>query len=212
MICPSIAVSTVKKYLEALTGRDFAEIRLDQMLIGINELNKVFSLPKRLIATCRPGAGDESERKFLLMAAMENGASLVDIEVDANDKYREELVEKAKVLGCQVIISYHNYKNTPTSIELNHLIQSCFQLGANIVKTACQVHSHKDTLRLFCLLEDKHPLVVIGMGIKGKVCRITPTFLGSAFTYTSLKKGNETETGQIDTQTLEDIINRIKNA
>jgi len=212
MICTSLAESTVEKCLDSLKGLDFAEIRLDQMLIEVNELNKIFSLPKKLIATCRPGTRNESERKSLLIAAMEAGASFIDIEIEANDKYREELVEKAKALGCQVIISYHNYKKTPTSTELKHLVQSCFQLGADIAKVSCQVHSHKDTLRLLYLLEDKRPLVVIGMGIKGKVCRVAAPFLGSAFTYASLKKGKETAPGQIDTQTLEDIIKRIKIA
>jgi len=212
MICTSIAEPTIEKCLEALKGLNFAEIRLDKMLIETKEVERIFSLPKKLIATCRPNAKADSEQKSLLIAAIEAGASFVDIEIDADDKYRAEIVQKAHASGCQVIISYHNYEKTPDRAELMHSVKSCFDSGADIAKIACQVHSQKDNSRLLGLLEYERRLIVTGMGNKGKICRIIAPLLGSPFTYASQETGKETAPGQLDTRTLEDLLQRIKNA
>lgn len=211
MICTSIAEPNIEKCLKALEELDFAEIRLDQMSTEAKELKKIFSTPKKLIATCRPNTKGDTERKSLLIAAIEAGASFVDIEIDANDKYRTEIMKKARASGCQVIISYHNQEETPGRSKLKRLVKSCFDSGADIAKIACQINVQKDNSRLLGLLECRRPLIVIGMGDQGKICRIIAPLLGSPFTYASLATGKETAQGQIYRSSLEDLITRIQS-
>jgi len=211
MICTSIAEPCLEKCLEALKGLDTAEIRMDLMSIEAKDVERIFSLPKKLVATCRPDAKTDSERKSLLMAAIEAGASFVDIELDAHEQYRDEIAKEARASGCQVIISYHNYEKTPDRAELERLVKSCFDSGADMAKIACRVHSQRDNSRLIGLLEYGKPLIITGMGNKGKICRVIAPLLGSPWTYACLEAGKETAPGQIDTRTLKDLLQRIKN-
>ena len=114
MICISIAEPTVEKCLAALDGISFAEIRIDGMAADEEDIRRIFSGHQRLIATCRPGDISEGKRKALLLAALKAGAAYVDIEFDAEEKFKKDIVGAAAVsAGCQVIVSSHNFDGTP---------------------------------------------------------------------------------------------------
>ena len=212
MICVSLAEETPVKCIRALKGIDFAEIRIDKMTCSIEDIKKIFSQHSCLIATCRPGAMDDKTRKALLTAAIAAGAAFVDIEVDANDKFKKAIIKKARGSGCRVVISYHNLDETPQTAELELIKKRCFESGADIVKIACRVNSDKENARLFSLYDQRHfPLIVIGMGNRGKITRIVAPFLGSPFTYACLKNGTETAAGQMNMSTLERIFQELKN-
>jgi len=211
MICVSIEEETPEKCLEAFKGIDFAEIRLDRMPISREDIKRIFSQHSRLVATCRPGSMDKKRRRELLLAAIESGARFVDIEVEADDDYKTSILAKARSKGCQMIISYHNFFKTPEQKELEKIIDGCFESGADIAKIACLVNSDRDNARLLGLLQEKRPLVVIGMGERGKISRIVAPFLGSLFTYASLGTGKETAPGQMDYKKLKEIVHILKN-
>lgn len=205
MICVSIAEKTAERCLQALKKVDFAEIRIDKMAVGIEDVKRIFSHHPKLIATFRPGIADDKRRKELLSAAIEAGAAFVDVEVEASDEYKKAIVGMARTAGCKMIISYHNFEKTPQKAELEHIIECCFASGADIAKIACRVNSEKDNARLLGLLCESRPLLVMGMGDIGKISRIVSPFLGSPFTYASLQAGKETAEGQIDKDSLERI-------
>ena len=211
MICVSIAEKTAESCLQALKRVDFAEIRIDKMAVGIEDVKRIFSRHPKLIATFRPGLADDKKRKELLSAAIEAGAAFVDVEVEASDRYKKTIVGMARTAGCKVIISYHNFERTPKKAELEHIIEWCFESGADIAKIACKVNSEKDNARLLGLLCEPRPLVVTGMGNMGKISRIVSPFLGSPFTYASLQAGKETAEGQIDKDSLERIFLVLNN-
>jgi len=211
MICVSLAETTVEKCIDSLRGIDFAEIRLDKMQVEIEDINKIFSYHPKLIATCRAGTMDDDMRITMLKSAIEAGAAFVDIEVESNAQFRNAILEKARSSGCRVIVSYHNFEKTPKKSNLEHIISQCFESGADVAKIACMVHSEKDNALLLGLLNEERPLVVVGLGEKGKICRIAAPFLGSPFTYASLSKGKETAEGQLDWETLQQIIQVLKN-
>ena len=212
MICVSIAEKTSEACLTALAGIDFAEIRIDEMETDKTDIKKIFSSHPRLIATCRPGKRSSQERLDLLHSAIEAGAAYVDIEVEAEGKYKDYLISRARSSGCQVIISYHNFQKTPQKSELEHIIEWCFTAGADIAKIACMVQHKNETARLLGLLNDERPLIVLGMGKLGRITRIAAPLLGSPFTYASPGKGRETAAGQLDRKTLEKMIRIINDA
>jgi len=211
MICISIAEKTPEKNLKALKDVDFAEIRIDRMeRPQVPGIKKIFSHPTRLIATCRPGKIPDKKRQTLLTTAISAGAAYVDIGLESDKGIKKTILEKARLAGCKVIVSYHNFITTPAETKLRDIIEECFVSGADIAKIACMVHSDHENIILLGLLLDSRPLVVIGMGEKGKVTRIAAPILGSLFTYASLSSGKETAAGQLDKTNLEKIF-RILN-
>lgn len=206
MICVSLAEPSADDCLKALEDVDFAEIRIDRMSVDEEETRSIFLMPKRLIATCRPGTLDDEARKRLLLAAVGAGASYVDIEVEAEDGYRKAITASARSKGCKVIISFHDYEKTPEKKALGAVVARCFEKGADVCKIACKVDSETDNARLLGLLDceasKRGKIVVVGMGEKGRVLRIVAPLLGSPFTFASLSKGKETAEGQIDKDRL----------
>ncbi|HBE44415.1 MAG TPA: hypothetical protein DDW17_02905 [Deltaproteobacteria bacterium] len=201
-------------FLKLLNNIDFAEIRMDRMTLSGEDIRTIFSQPKRLIATCRPGYLTKSIRMDYLIKAIEAGASYVDIEIESDSRYRKDIIEKARSKGCVVIISYHNRHETPSIDSLNSIVTTCFKEGAQIAKVACMVNSPADCARLIGLLGNAGyhgRLVVIGMGAKGKITRVLAPLLGSPFTYASYEEGKETAPGQIEGKRLEEMIRLVGN-
>lgn len=214
MIFVSIGEPTVKACAKAVAAVKCAEIRMDRIKPGEEGIAGMFSKSgKQLIATCRPTSGrSEEERKNLLLDAIAAGAAYVDVEVEASDAYKKEIVSAARKRGCKAIISYHNYEKTPNSAELEQIVEWCFDSGADIAKIACNSSSDADNARLLGLLDSDRKLVVIGMGAKGRITRIVGPLLGCVFTFASSEKGKETAEGQIDGKTLEKLIGELENA
>jgi 3-dehydroquinate dehydratase I len=210
MICVSIGEGSVEDCLAVLEGCSFAEIRMDRMGFTEEDTARVFSSDKSLIATCRPGTMSDSQRAAMLLAAVEAGASYVDVELDSPEEFRREIIEKARPKGCAVIVSYHNYEKTPDRAELLGVVLACFRAGANIAKIACKVRSERDSARLLGLLDTEQDVVVIGMGEKGMITRIIAPLLGSPFAYAASARGKETAPGQIDVKTLRKYMDSLR--
>jgi 3-dehydroquinate dehydratase-1 len=222
MICICIGEPTVKHCKKILLDPDveMAEIRLDGAHLSVKEIQTIFSMHPRLIATCRPGNHTRKEREIILVTAIIAGAAFVDIEIEADPAFKEKLIQTARVQECQVILSYHNFETTPPQNELETILNQCFSNGGNIAKVACQVHSVSDCLRLFSLYDyhppnvkinnktgsekngDSYQIIAIGMGEKGKITRVAAPFLGAPFTYASIVAGLETAPGQVDADIL----------
>jgi len=197
-LCVSIGERTVDDCLKALREQEFAEVRIDLLEnVGEADVKRIFSGHSSLIATCRPGKIKDDGRKKLLLAAIGSGATFVDVEVEAADGWKAEIVAAARAKKCQIIVSFHDYKKTPTRGELKQIVDWCFESGADIAKIACQVNSDGENARLLGLLDDRRKILVIGMGAKGRITRIVAPLLGSQFTFASANAGKETAEGQI---------------
>lgn len=210
-ICVSIANCSLEDCLDLLKNLQLAEIRLDKMQLSNEGIRRIFSQPLKLIATCRTGANNEEEQKQLLISAINAGAAFIDIEVDSNEEYKKELIEHAKMHGCQVILSYHNYKKTPNAGELDQIVRWCFVSGADIAKIACRSITEQDNARLLALLDSDKKTIVVGMGEKGRITRIVAPLLGSLFTFASISEGKETAEGQMEKKKLEQLMGELEN-
>jgi len=210
MICVSLSEPDLSGCLAALAGLPFAEIRMDRTKLSTQEVRRLFSSHKRLIATCRPGAILDEVRKELLLAAIEAGAAYVDVEVESEISFREEIVTRARQKNCKVIVSSHDAGRTPDRLELEACLAACFEAGADIAKIACKARTDQDNARLLGLLDDPRPVVVVAMGAKGRITRVLAPLLGSPFTFASPVQGKETAEGQIDRKTLLRLMKTIR--
>jgi len=211
MICVSLKEDNTDLCLSALQKINFAEIRLDRMSLSKKEIYKVFSSHPKLIATCRPGKYPEAVRKSFLIGAIEAGAAFVDLELKTKECFLNEVIQKAAKHNCKVILSYHDFNKTPPLNSLVRLTNECFSRGADIAKIACYVQNKQENSRLLSLLQNKRPVIAVGMGKLGRITRIASLFCGSPFNYASLVKGKETAEGQLDKKTLEYIFRIINH-
>jgi 3-dehydroquinate dehydratase type I len=210
MICVAISEPDINKCLQILDRVEMAEIRLDLTGFTTSEITKAFSHPTTTIATCRPGTKGDIDQFMKLKAAMEAGAKYVDIEIDAGKKQLEEVIAVARKCKCKIIVSYHNFEETPGLHELHRIADTCYESGADIAKIATMIRSTADNARILSLYSIQKPMVALGMGPMGKITRIMSPLLGAEFTFASTEEGAPTAPGQINYTKLKEIIYRIE--
>jgi len=225
MICLSVgkpSIETLRALAEEETSR-LVEIRLDGIDTPLTSeaVKQLFELPLTSIATCRVTKNrNEEQRKNVLLDAIKAGANYVDVEIEADDKFKQDIMIEAHRHQCKMIISYHNFQDTPGRSQLKRIVEDCFAQGADIAKVACRVHSEADSANLLSLYSQrfaKEPdthrrgsaILALGMGEKGKVTRIAAPLLGSPFTFASAGGGEETAPGQLDEKSLKEIYRLI---
>jgi len=211
MICVSLAEISLEECRAELKTIDFAEIRMDTMDLGVEDIMSLYSSHPRLIATCRPGRFGRQERLEKLLAAVGAGASYVDIELEADGDYKSEIIALSRAKGSAVIISHHDFERTPPRKKLDAVVESCFKAGADIAKIACRALFPRDCARLLGLLDDPRAIIVIGMGEAGRITRPAALLAGSPFTYVSPAAGRESAPGQLDKEHLETALQYLKD-
>jgi len=199
----------VDEAVAALEGIELAEIRMERMRLTRRDVKRMFALPCRIVATCRPDGLTDPERAGILAWAIDCGAAYVDLEIESTPAFRSPLVAAAKERGTRVIVSYHNYGFTPSSAVLEEVVDDCFRKGADIAKVACMVNTGADAARILALLDSPRPVIALGMGARGAVTRVAAPLLGSPFTYAPQRKGKETAPGQLPRGVLQKMLDRL---
>lgn len=213
MICVSLQGESLTEIQKALEGLEFAEIRIDKTNLAPAEITKLFSSSKiPLVATCRPGTRSDQERFEALSAAIRGGASYVDFEKDSPSDLREKIIAQAREKNCRVILTYHNYEETPMKLVMMHIVDELFEEGANIAKIVCRVKNIQECSRLLSLYEMKKNILALGLGEVGVVTRIIGPLLGAPFTYAALAPGKETAEGQPDLGTLQTMFKLLEKS
>ncbi len=204
MICVSIShISQINPAIKS--GAGMIELRLD--LMDADTVTIFRSIPDQVktIATCRPESYDQAEREVILKSCMEQGATYIDLEVESPDAYLAALTGQAKRSGAGVIISFHDFKQTPEPDQLEAMLLRCYNSGGDIAKIATHVNSIKDVVNLLGLYGLPGKKVVLGMGEKGRITRVMGPYLGAEFTFATPGEGDETAPGQLTMKQLVDI-------
>ena len=208
MIC--VSISSFEEIPVLLTKEvELVELRLDQIGREPEEIYSMVPASWKTIATCRPENYDEYTRKKWLKSSMDLGAQYIDVELESTDQYVNELKTYGESRGTQLIISYHNFKETPGPGQLVRQLELCFERGGDIAKLATMIHTMDDLLHLIRLYENPGRKVVIGMGEMGRILRLVAPYLGAEFTFASPRKGLETAPGQMDLGQLSGIYKMI---
>lgn len=205
-ICVSIGEETYADTLKVLQAVDFAEIRLDMSDMVDDEIRSVFSQPKVLVATCRKGRYDDTQRLHRLKVAIQAGAKYVDIETEANPVFQHEARVCALEHNCKVIISYHNFISTPAPLFLEEMVQVCLSQGADLVKLVTTAHYPVECSRLLSLYRYHKNLVAFAMGDVGKITRVASLYLGAPFTYASVSTKKSVAAGQLSHHVISEIM------
>ena len=211
-ICTSITTTDFNKACLLIDRSQMVELRFDLMQMSREQLGRLLQQGAETVVTFREGKYSEAERQQALMEAISNGASYVDVEVEAGEQYRQAIIQHAQQNGCKVIISYHNFVSTPDTATLKNIAQECRGKGADIVKLITTANSAADSARVLSLYENEEGLVAFAMGEEGKISRFACLFLGAPFTYASAEKGSEAAPGQLAMQDMQDMIQLLHPA
>lgn len=212
MICVSLQGKSLIEIYDILDRPDveMAEIRLDLCPLDETEREELFSTTdKPLIATCRSGRGiSAAQAEQLLLEAIEDGATYIDLELEAPAQISRNIARACKEAGVMLIRSYHNHVRTPDTHELLDICARAVHYGANIVKIATLATSDGDWERMASIYKQRPEgsLVAFCMGEKGRSSRLECLSLGAPFSYASLSESEATAPGQF---TLEQMNGRL---
>lgn len=196
-------------------GMDVAELRIDRFATptaeqAIAEAQRYGTIP--MLATVRAKAeggswqGTEAARLALYRAVIPHVAA-VDIELSA-DTIRPDVIASAHGADKAVIASFHDFAGTPPWGTLEGVVRRAREAGADIVKIAAQVNRTADlqTLARILVTHPHTPMIVIGMGERGRISRLAFPALGSVLTFASA--GETTAPGQIPLEEMRSFLTR----
>ena len=218
--CVSIAEQTpakTKKILKiALSKSDFVEIRLD--FLKIEQIPETLEMIRkdlsRVVCTLRPKneggkfVGNEKERIAIIKLIAEYNPFMLDIEFNTLKK-NSSLTKYLKSTKTKLLVSWHDFKKTPSSAELEKKISQMSKFSSN-VKIVSTAKSTDDSTRMLELYnkKGKNNLISFAMGDYGRISRILCLYLGSPYTYVSL--GKAIAPGQFSVDEVKKIINLKK--
>jgi len=218
--CVSIAEKTpykIKQTLKiALKKSDYVEVRFD--FLKIDQIPEAIEMIKKdlnkIVCTLRPKteggkfSGNEKERISILKLIAEYNPFLLDVEFNTL-KRNSSLVRYLKSTKTKLLVSWHDFKKTPSSAELKKKMNQMSKFSSN-VKIVCTAKSTDDSNRMLELYskKGKSNLISFAMGDFGRISRILCLYLGSPYTYVSL--GKAIAPGQFSVDEIKKITNLKK--
>ena len=210
MICIPLGGMGFDECMSMARKEAFVEFRFDLLSLSLDQVKEVVNAANSCIATCRPGNMDDLQRLEILKTAIQSGADYVDIEVESDKAFLNEISRTARIGDTAIIVSYHNFEGTPPLPELEQIVGMCRMAGADVVKIASQVNHTRDLQNLFKLYNPELRMVIIGMGEMGVISRIAAPMLGAEFTFAAPEAGKGTAPGQINRDKLLSILRQIQ--
>jgi 3-dehydroquinate dehydratase type I len=220
-ICAPIAAENASEALRLIRkaetrGADLIELRLDYFndLNGISQIVESTSLP--IIATDRQyeqgghRPQNEDQRVQVLLDIAGQGFRYVDVELTTAGL--NSVIHELKKTGAELIVSFHDFKQTPSTAELEKIVGSQMKMGADICKLITTANSIDDSLSCLLLtakMSRKAKVVCLAMGKMGILSRVLCPLFGAQFTYASVEKGRETASGQLSISDLKKLYRKL---
>ncbi len=215
-VCIPITETTVEKALMAIEAAnplaDLVEVRADylkqvKLAVLLEKRRKPFIVTHRRKEEGGKYKGEEKKRLSVLQEAIDLGADYIDAELASERSFLQGLIRKKR--GTQIILSFHDFRRTPSQKELQRLFNQMVRLGADVIKIVSFARIWEDNLAVLSLIPfakgRKQEIVAFCMGEKGKVSRLFSPFLGAAWTYASLSNVKASAPGQLTVRELKDM-------
>ncbi|MBI2085743.1 type I 3-dehydroquinate dehydratase [Candidatus Daviesbacteria bacterium] len=217
--CLPIVKKTRKEVLKALNikGYDFYEIWLDY----IKDLDNDFitqiskSYKGKLIFVFRRQNLEKIKLSFDKRVEIISLLSKFNIFLDLDflTQYEELEYMQQKNIIIKLILSFHNYKETPSLDHLKNLINKMKRYTPAIFKVSTFCKEETDALNLLNLIlilkAQKLKYIVLGMGEEGFITRIFGTIWGNEITFAPKTLSEKSAQGQLTKKQLEDIFSKI---
>ncbi len=183
----------------------FEDITSDEL----KQLQSQFTIPMMLtLRSVQQGgkySGNENERFIKVRSLAALKPAYLDLENDLPLGLLTEISQNFPEI--KLIISYHNFAETPDSHSLDQLLKSMQKTSAWSYKIAVNANSSLEALRFLNwakLHTHSTNLIAISMGSYGQISRILAPVIRSPLTYAFLNEDQQTAPGQFSVQTLID--------
>lgn len=148
---------------------------------------------------------DSCYEGLLRHAASCGMADLVDIELVSGRELVSSLVSLSHGYGVKVIVSSHDFEQTPSREEITGRLLEMQKLGADLPKIAVMPQNPADVLTLLSATQEfscqaAQPIITMAMSGTGLISRISGEIFGSALTFGAC--GQPSAPGQIGVETL----------
>lgn len=195
---------------------DVVEVRLDEIdsnacewvkeSLAIEAAGFPVVLTLRLASEGGKWRAPDAQRLPILSAALDR---LTCIDVEWQSELCVPLCRQAQELGKNIIVSYHNFEQTPVFGELKGVLDRIMDIPCAIPKISTMVTGEGDVRTLIRLLETAHsrPACMIGMGSKGTKSRVVLPCLGSCLAYGY--HDSPSAPGQLSASTLVEFMGQL---
>ncbi|MFV0559473.1 MAG: type I 3-dehydroquinate dehydratase [Enterococcus sp.] len=138
---------------------------------------------------------------------------LIDVELQQAENLGMHFVEMLKAQKVCVILSNHDFEETPPDSILLYRLNLMAHYGADIGKLAVSPTTAADVFRLMHFSAQSSdtvslPIITIAMGELGKLSRVSGALTNSLVTFGSVGE-NSSAAGQIDVGILKKIMNEL---
>ncbi len=196
-------------------GADLLEWRLD--VTRDPEVETVLpQSPLPVIATVRSVeqgghfSGTRQEQLRLLIRAATSGSSYVDWEFRPSETLPDEL----SAMRERVILSYHDFQQTPAERELESLFDQMAASSTGVVKVVTLAQRMEDNISSLNLIGRGRnrgiEVVAFCLGPLGRISRLACLLMGGAFTYAALESGAEAAPGQLTLAKMRQLLELLK--
>ena len=145
------------------------------------------------------------ERRALLLRFMPH-AAYVDVEL-RSARALASVLEEARARNIGTIVSFHDFKGTPTATRFEEIACAARSLGADILKVATRTDTPAQLTRLLDFFGGTAPemkIAAMGMGRLGRISRLEFARRGSVLNYAHL--GTPQTDGQLSIAQLRRIL------
>jgi len=203
-------------YFEGIHDRERTERLLEELRAVLDDMPLIFTY--RTKAEGGVATEDIPATEYADINLHAAGTGLVDV-VDMELRMGKELAEKlqrvAGETGCKILMSSHDFGDTPLPEEMKRRYEKMESWGGDILKLAVMPHSSDDLLTILKVCHDvskasQHPVICISMGNIGLESRICGEAFGSAMTFGCL--GKPSAPGQMEVEQLARILQTIHQA
>jgi 3-dehydroquinate dehydratase-1 len=191
---------------------DLFELRLDRLAGMADQVEKVLPrLRTPLIITARdPHEGGANKLRLRqrrdLLARFLGHADYIDVEL-RSARALQVLLANAKTKKVRQIVSFHDFKSTPSARILAVKARQARSHGADIFKVATRTDTPMELGRLLEFMTSSHlnlSIAVMGIGKLGSISRVLLARAGSVLIYASLGAPTNIE-GQLSLEQLREL-------
>lgn len=190
---------------------------IEKVMIALEKVRDIL-YPAPLIFTFRSAeeGGDKeiSKESYVALnkAVIASGfADIIDIEFLHYEEIVDELIEFAHANQVRVILSNHDFHQTPSKEEILARLIKAQELGGDLPKIAVMPRSARDVLTLIdatLTMNEQYadrPIITMSMANLGMISRLAGEVFGSSITFGAAQKASAP--GQIETDQLRNVLN-----
>jgi 3-dehydroquinate dehydratase-1 len=206
----NLKIDLVEWRVDYFTQEDII-LTLKKMRNSLKDKGIIFTLR----SFCEGGKSNLNitHRKKICETAIKSGyIDIIDLELSLDESTLKKLIDTAHDSGVDVLVSSHDFVQTPSRELIISTLQRMQDLGADIAKVAYMPNSKDDVISLMLATHHANkileiPVVGISMSTLGAVSRVACELFGSSITFAKTDKSSAD--GQIDAEKLAEILDLI---